>query len=236
MEPFLGGLPGLGAMALAAVFALSARPTTAWAHTLDLTTANVSLRDFHVEVVVSIDLLSLIAHTAAESCLVPDGTMLATMSEAELAAHVARAREALEHGARLDVDGERVALELRAFPSPQEARALAAQASAAPERRGEYVPVRFEARRSLEGAKSISVTLPNVLGAVLFTFVQPRTRLSHPGAPSTFTVLTTPVRLPEGLRPWVLTGARDWLTAAACFLLVLALLVNLLVHRKRLSP
>ena len=223
------------AVAVAVTVASLVPPARAWAHELDLTTATVSLRDSHVEVVVNLDVVRLVGQFIGKSA--PAGapgsalgaTMLAIAAESDLESYVARAREELQHGARLDVDGQSVALELRQFPAPPEVRGLAAQASAAPEQHANYIPVRFEARPSFEGARSISVTLPKVLGAVLFSFVQPRTRLGMPGASSTFAVLGASAAQPGSAGAWRWYG----LCAIAFLLAGLALGANLFLFRQR---
>ncbi len=221
----------LVAMAKLALFFLWAAP--ARAHETDLFAAQVTLRDDHAKVVVEIDILELVARTSLPR--VPDARELARASDATLEAHLLRAREALQRGARLDADGSPVELELSSFPEPKEVRAVALKASAAVHEHGALLPVRFEARRPVPDARTISVALPGVPGSVLYTFAQPATSVAPPGSSASFNVLAPSAADHEA----VVAAAplpSSWLIAAACVLAAAALLGALLPRRSKLEP
>lgn len=152
-------------------------------HPLDLSTARISLRDGHVEILAELDLLLLVG---------ADPTAVATAPEPALVAHLDRARRRLETETRLVVDGEPVELVLRELPAPPELRALAATLSAAQRDHGALASVRLEAPRPVIEARTLALSLPPALGPTLVTFVQPATRHAAPGRPAAFAVLMAP--------------------------------------------
>jgi hypothetical protein len=94
--------------------------------------------------------------------------------------------------------------------------------------------LRFESRQPIGDARAISVALPNSLGRVLYTFVQPETRLASAGAPASFEVLSAPRKE----SPPAQTGpsGRTWLALGAGLLAVIALLAQLLPRRGATRP
>jgi hypothetical protein len=216
-------LLSLLAAAWAFVACLLGAPGLAAAHALDLTTARVSLRDGLVDVTCEVDVVAMVARAAGGGA---DATALATAGDDELARLVATARGALEAGAGLEVDSTSVPLVLRAFPTPTEVRFLAAHASASPSAHPAASAVRLEAARAVAGARAVRVVLPASLGRVLYTFVQPETRLANAGAAASFEAggPAPPVAAPEPSRPW--------LGVAAFALAGLALVVQLAPRRR----
>jgi hypothetical protein len=167
------------------LFALQLRAVSS-AHTLDMNTARVTLRDDHIEVALEIDLLGLVSAISPKH---PDPTALAISDEAVLTALVQRTKETLQAGSRLTVNGVVAPLLVTAFPSASEVRFLAAYASANQQAQHELVSLRLETPKPVSGAKNISVSLPKEAGQVLFTFIQPATRLAAAGERVGFSVL-----------------------------------------------
>ena len=173
---------------LGLLFAVQLRAVT-HAHALDTNTARVTLRDDHIEVALEIDLLGLLSAVSPKH---PDPTALAVSDEAALTALVQRTKDLLQSGSRLTVNGVAAPLVVTAFPSANEVRFLAAYASANQQAQHELVALRLETPKPVSGAKSIAVTLPKEAGSVLFTFIQPATRLAVAGERVGFTVLAPP--------------------------------------------
>lgn len=192
-------------------------PLAAAAHPLDVGTARVSLRDQHLEVLAEVDLLALSA---------VDPTALATSDDATLQAAWDGLRHALEAGAHLGVDGLERPLTVTAFPSVAELRALAATLSAAGRAHGELARVRLECERPVVEARALSLVLPEALGPVLVTFVQPATRYTAAGRSASFEVLRRHVA--ETPR----TGA-SLLAATALLALALSLVAGVLIGQRR---
>lgn len=212
---------GCAALAIAVSFA-----SRGDAHQLDVTTARVVLRDGHTEIVAEIDVLGLLLQTgSAPHDAAADATALATASEDVLASRVAVARAVVEQGARLDVDGVSIPLALRAFPTPKEVRFLAARLSADPSAHGAASTLRLESTRVVPEARSIAVKMAPELGSVLFSFVQPATRLGAPGAAAAFTVLEAP-RVATAASPPP-SSRRSWLALGAGALAVVAVAARL---------
>lgn len=196
------------------------------AHQLDVATARVVLRDGHTEIVAEIDVLGLLLQTGpTPRDAAADATALATSADDALASRVGAARAVVEQGARLDVDGVAIPLALRAFPTPKEVRFLAARLAADPAAHGAVSTLRLESTRVVPEARSIAVTMAPQLGPVLFSFVQPATRLGSPGAPAAFTVLAAPqvASTASGALP----SRRPWLALGAGALAVLAIAAQL---------
>lgn len=208
-----------------AVLSLAA-PNVAGAHALDLTTARVSLRDGHAEVAAEIDVVALVGRTGAAP---RDAAALTTMSERELAEYVSKAESELASNARLEVDGAHVDLKLRSFPSPRDVRMLAAQSAGSAHAHPPMSVLRWESTRPLMDARTITVTMPSSLGKVLFTFVQPDTRLAGAGAATSFEVLRRAPAAPAvtlaASRPW-------WLAFLASAMAIAALLTQILPRRR----
>lgn len=169
----------------ALLFAIQLRATAA-AHTLDMNTARVTLRDDHIEVALEVDLLGLVSAVSPKH---PDPTALAVSDDATLTALVQRTKDLLQSGSRLTVNGVTAPLVVTAFPSASEVRFIAAYASANQQAQHELVALRLETPKPVTGAKNIAVTLPKEAGQVLFTFIQPATRLAAAGERVGFSVL-----------------------------------------------
>lgn len=141
------------------------------AHTLDLSTARVTLRDQHIEVMVELDPFLLVQ---------VGPTAIATESEPELLSHLQQARQLLDSETKLEVDGVRVGLALRGFPSAPEFRAMAATLSATQKEHGDLIRLRLEAPQAVPNAKTLALSLPTTLGPSVVSFVQPSTRYAAP--------------------------------------------------------
>ncbi len=225
---------------VALLCALIALPRAAAAHALDVSTARVTLRDEHVEVLADVDLVQLVIRTVPDA---KDATNLATCGEEALAGWVDQARRALEGATRLEVDGMPIPLVLRAFPAPPEVRMLAAQVSASASRgpgathvHAPTSPLRFESARPVADARSVTVTLPSALGPVLYTFVQPSMSYGAPGAAASFPVLVPRAIEPQPAAPRAPSRAnpapRTWVAAAAWVFAVVAMLAQLIGRRQ----
>jgi len=153
--------------------------TAAWGHALSEATARLTHRDGHFELVLEGDLFLLVPAAP---------TAVATASEAELSAAAAGLRRALESGARLQLDGREVPLQVRDFPSNEELRAVAAVLSASGREHGERLRVRLETQAPVPGAARVAVSFPAGLGPVVTSFVEPASAYVLPGAGATFPV------------------------------------------------
>ena len=223
--------PALGAT-LTLVAALGA-PAPAHAHALDLTTAQVAVRDRHAEIVVEVDLVRLVATVDPAA---GDATALAAADDARLARHLAAARGVLEAGAHLDADGAEIPLTLRRMPTTADLRRAAHDATT-PDGHPSAT-LRFEATRSLPEARQVTVALPPALGRVLYTYSQPTTRLGQAGAGASFAVLApraevTPTTRVEPRAAPEPASDRGWLAVVAGVLAVVALLTHVVPRARR---
>lgn len=172
--------------ALAALLLAMQVGATSSAHTLDTNTARITLRDEHIEVILEADLLSLIGVVNPK---LPDATALAIADDFAFGLAVQKTKDLLQSGSHLIVDGVASPLTVTGFPSAGEVRYLAAYASANQQAHPELVALRLEATKPARGARTIALTLPKEAGAVLFTFIQPATRLAAAGERVAFPVL-----------------------------------------------
>lgn len=200
----------------AAAVALSG--AVARAHMLDLTTARVALRDEHVSVTVETDVEALVEARARA-----DATALAVASDADLAAWVDDTSRAVAQGAALHVDGAEVPLALRGFPTPAEVRAAAAERSSGSRAHPRMSELVYEERDALPNARGVTVQLPAALGRVLYTFVQPETKLATAGGAARFEVRGARPDTPVAPAPRTTT----WAAGGAALLALLALGVAL---------
>lgn len=204
--------------ALVVVAALVTAGAEVSAHDLHEGTARVTLRDDHLEVTADWDVLPLTGATPTE---------LAVATDDALAEVHRRVRRVVEEETRLEVDGARVALEVTAFPSAPELRALAATASAAGGHHGEKVRLRLEVRRAVPGARHLTLTTPRAVGPVVASFVQPVTRYLRGGERAAFDVLGPALAPPPVPTPAPLDDDRSvralGFAAVAATLTVLAL-------------
>lgn len=175
----------LSLVLLALLFAIQLSAVS-FAHALDMNTARVTLRDDHIEVALEVDLLTLVSAASPKH---PDPTALAVSDDAALIAVVQRTKDLLQSGSRLTVNGVTAPLVVTAFPTAGEVRFLAAYASANQQAPHELVALRLETPKPVSGAKNIALTLPKEAGQVLFTFIQPATRLAAAGERVGFSVL-----------------------------------------------
>lgn len=203
-----------GTRSLTLALALLLFESAASAHTLDVTTARISLRDEHIEVILELDPFLLMNAGPTE---------VATTSEADLLLRLTAAQQILTVQSKLVVDGVPIPLTLRGFPTPPEFRAMAATLSAAQKEHGELVRLRMEAAPAVPGAKSVALSLPKVVGPAVVSFVQPSTRYLPPGETSAFSVL----QAPRPLRPGVLW---QWLAGV---LAVTALALTWLIGQRK---
>ncbi len=193
------------------------QPSTVGAHDLDMNTARVSVRDGNVEIHALIDLVAWFEALADR----PTSLTLSTLQPSEFAELSARARRQLVERLHLEVDGERVDLRLRQFPSDDEILQAAARNLVAhqlddhPHRTRSPIVLEIAAPSHEPG--ELQVRFPDLLGDVLVSFVQPRTQLAAAGATSRYTVLyeshdpetVTPSHgaTPVPSWPWLVLGA-----------------------------
>ncbi len=162
---------------------------TAWAHTLDVNTAQIALQGGRIEVTLEIDLLGLVIAANPQHA---DATSLAILDEFALTLAVQRSRSLLQSGSHLRLDGKAIPLTLSGFPSVGDIRFMAASASATADNsqtHAQLVTLRFLATRPVSGVRNVDLVLPKEAGSVLMTFVQPATSLAAAGGRATFSVL-----------------------------------------------
>lgn len=176
------------------------------AHPLHLNTAQLTLRDAHLEVLLHVELMPLLARLAPEPASA-DPLVLAAGSESQLMEASDRVTKLLSTGVRLSVDGQPIPLELRSFPTPAELRALAGVSAL--NGHGELTGIHLEATQLTPEAQAVALTLPEALGPVLISFVQPSSQYTTPGATARFPVLSAsaPPSRSEQLRTWAGFGA-----------------------------
>jgi hypothetical protein len=206
-------------------------PLAARAHALDVTTARISLRDAHIEVFVEVDSVKLVVLYSGAA---KDAASLAAASDAELEAWVAAARIATERGTQLRVNAVQVPLVLRAFPTATEVRGMAAQLAASPTAHLEMSAIRFETTAVVANAASVTFELPQPMGRVLCSFVQPAMHLAAAGEASTFSVLSQ-ASAPT-MQPSMLASRATCLATAAGVLAMLALLLALVAKWNEYRP
>lgn len=194
---------------LAALLTLGLPQAPVRAHSLDLTTARVSLRDAHVEVIVELELSLLFARSPTELAALPD---------AELAAQREQAKRRLESETRLHSDGQRLPVVVTGFPSHEALRAIVVAAASTGEPHGPLLRIRLESPATLPESRQIAIGLPAALGPVVATFLQPTTRFLPAGETSAFTVLAPPSAPPPPRRFGILLLASG--LAAACLWVV----------------
>lgn len=150
------------------------------AHALDLTTARVSMRDAHVEVVVELDLLKLFRRTPTE---------LATLPDAELDAALQDVKKLLQTQTVLHRDSQPLPFAVTGFPGRDDLRAMAATTAGSDKQHGPLVRIRLESPTTLSAVQKIGISLPVAVGPVVATFVQPTTHFVSPGQNASFFVL-----------------------------------------------
>lgn len=158
------------------------------AHTLDAETARISLRDAHVSIDADLDLFRLVE---------ADVTALATGADEPIAALRSSLRDTLEDGSALRVDGTEVRLNVRELPPIPEFRGAAAILSSQGESHGVRLRVRLDSPDAFPNARNIELELPQELGPVVVTFVQPATQWVVPGSKAKFTVLQPEAGIPN---------------------------------------
>lgn len=181
--------------------AVALESTPVHAHVPDVTTARVSLRDGHVEIGVDADVVALAARSLGGGRGNEDAALVATSDEAALVAALAEVRRQLAEGSHLHAGGVDVPLVVRWFPSPEEVRAAAAEASSAraagaADAHPRARVVRIETTKAIGDARDLRVALPSIVGRTLYTFVQPDSRVASAGAQVEFVVLAAPGQAP----------------------------------------
>jgi hypothetical protein len=223
--------------ALYVVCIVSVRERSAVAHTLDLTTARIALRDNHVDMTVEIDSVQMVRKVASVAAF-DSATTIAAASDEELTGWVLAARKAVSEDTHLYANGAAVALTLRAFPTPSEVRFVAAQASAAAHPHVEMSMLRFETTEALPHVRAISASFPSVFGRVLCTFMQPATVLADPGSKASFGVLEAPLvvdgKAPSMLQKLGSTGLA--IVAAVLAVVAIALQISMRVREPAATP
>jgi len=175
---------GLTVLWLAVAAAMPAQ-----AHTLEVATARVTLRDGQVAVAAHVDLLSVMqASRTADD--VPLG-ILAVVDPDGFDAVARSAGEGLQRETTLHVDGQPVTTTGWSLPEPDALREEAqrrfmARAVDDPVHQ-ELSAVAFEARVA-RPPSTVSVALPAAVGPVLVSFVQPVRQLADAGATVTVRV------------------------------------------------
>lgn len=165
----------------AAALSIVAWASAAEAHAPDVSTARVTLRDEHVEVVAEWDLFPLVGRSPTE---------LATMSEDELVRVHRELVATIERDTALTIDGTRRPLEVRGFPTPPELRGLAATLSASSHDHGARARIRLESREPVREARTLTLAAPPKAGPVNVSFVQPSQRYVRDGEPASFAILS----------------------------------------------
>ena len=194
----------------------------AGAHALSETTARLTLRDGHFDVVLDVDLF----------LLVPEGpTAVATATGEAVSGRLAALRQQLETGTRLQVDGARVPLRWKDGPSAAAFQAAAAVLSASGMEHGERFRVGLDAVESNLGAREVALEVPAGLGPVVVSFVEPVTAYLPPGGQARFTVRARPAETREEAVP-----RADSATGAGALLLGLVGTAALAIYvRKQLG-
>lgn len=156
------------------------------AQALEASSARVTLRDDHVEVLVELDLLGLMTQLNPK---LGEVTSLSRAEESSLTQATQVTKDLLQKGSQLIVNGSASSLLVTGFPTPADIRNLSAYAASNPRTRREPVVIRLEALKPVTGTHELTVTLPKEAGAVRYTFVQPATRLATAGERVAFPVL-----------------------------------------------
>ena len=166
--------------------------STASAHELQTNTARVSLRDGNVVVYAEVDVVAWI--DAIDSSSSQRGPLaLSKVDPAELARRSAEARRQLTQDLRVEIDGERLALRVREFPS-DDAIIRAATRDLVAQQLDDHTHrqrsrIVVEVMEPRPAPTQLRLTMPESLGEVLVNFVQPQTQLTPAGAPCQFTAL-----------------------------------------------
>jgi len=140
------------------------------AHQLPGSTATVALRDGLVTVEGHLDIAAWMrAQTASH---LPE---MVASAKAQAAALTVR------------LDGEPVPMTLERFPSVDRIHAVLQRPAGDGEaHHPKVVRVQWRAVRAMPGASSVTVRLPEAVGHVLVSFVEPRSRLATPGGTARF--------------------------------------------------
>ncbi|MFO0642109.1 MAG: hypothetical protein U0183_22985 [Polyangiaceae bacterium] len=160
------------ALALAFVVggALVARP--ALAHSLDVATARLTLRDEHADVLAELDPFLATGVPPTELATAPDDAVDAFSTKLRLV---------LERGVRFEAGGTRLPVVVKGTPGRDELRAKAAVLSAKGEVHGDFVVLRLDVEGRVRSDARVNVSFPPELGPVLVTLVRPEMRYSTPG-------------------------------------------------------
>lgn len=165
--------------------------TPTHAHTLEVTTAQITLRDGQIAVSAHIDVLALM-----QTLKTPDDAPLGLLAVADPAVFDALAEQAritLQAHTHLSVDGTSVTPVDWRFPSLDHLRAEAQRAWMAEAMQDHvhatFSPISFGAQLTRAPSK-VELALPPEVGPVLMSFVQPVSQLAQPGA--AVTVLVPP--------------------------------------------
>lgn len=169
------------ALILAGLLFVGLRITPADAHALDLTTARVSLRDAHAEVIIELDLLQLFSKTPTE---------LATLPDSELDAALQDVKKLIQTQTVLSCDSHGLPVVVTGFPGRDDLRAMAATTAGSDKQHGPLVRIRLESPATLRQAETIGIRLPSAVGPGVVTFVQPTTHFVSTGQSVSFAVRT----------------------------------------------
>lgn len=175
---------------------------SAHAHSLEVTTARITLRDGHVAVTAQLDVLELMQTTRATDD-VPLG-LLAVVDPAAFDTLAKDTWSAVQRDTTLVVDGAPVVPADWSFPDIEDLRAEAQRAFMA-QAVDEHVHPRFSSL-SFEAPLSrppsrIEVALPHAVGPVLMSFVQPVSQLAEAGASVGIHVPSQGLRLAPAAAP-----------------------------------
>lgn len=185
------------------LLALAASP----AHELQETTARIALRDHHVSVQLDVDLLAWLERVRGGRGELPVDTLAVADPEA-LAALRTLALEQLST-ASIVVDGVASVPEAIRAPAAADVQRIAMERLVArgvdPHAHGERASFWLDLRAD-GPPDSVGIVLPESVGSVLVTFVQPASRLVSAGEGAMFTVPRAEATAPDW-RPWALAGA-----------------------------
>ncbi len=156
------------------------------AHQADVDTVRLTLRDGNVVIRASLDI---------EAWLLRRAELQQPLVRAELASRaldtmLAQLQEELTTQTLLRVDGTKVAVRLRSFPSRDEVLRLAARnfldAQRAPHSHRQRSELLIEGAEVVPGAKRVAIAFPASLSEVAVTFVEPQSRWIRGGEVARF--------------------------------------------------
>lgn len=195
-------LPWIARAAIGAAVLLDASPMVA--HELPTTTATMTLRDGHLELRISVDLLAWFGQLEGDGA---EGVArLVQTDPARLELLRQRAREQIARELVVRVDGVQVAIDAVRFPGARPVRAAAGRALVASalaaeadapglQAHAEMLPLVVEVRLRAR-PRSLDVRFPAAFGAVQAQLVEPRIQTTRPGGVASFVTSDQPSSKP----------------------------------------